>query len=151
MRLDELNFLPLKVIHVGPKGKRTFDPQGKRKLIEVCRRSGASVASLALKAGINANQLRNWMALDEGHHGTTSITPTMSTMPIAPTAFVPVVEICAVQSLPMGRQSEPVSPTPGPPLARLAAQFPNGVTVELACTGRDSTLVAAMIKALGAA
>ena len=109
------------------------------------------MASLALKAGINANQLRNWMALDEGHHGTTSITPTMSTMPIAPTAFVPVVEICAVQSLPMGRQSEPVSPTPGPPLARLAAQFPNGVTVELACTGRDSTLVAAMIKALGAA
>ena len=34
--------------------------------------------------------------------------------------------------------------------ARLKAQLPNGVTLELECGGRDGALVKAMIEALGA-
>ncbi|OTP68795.1 Mobile element protein [Caballeronia sordidicola] len=34
--------------------------------------------------------------------------------------------------------------------ARLSAQLPNGVKLELACSGQDGALVSAMIVALGA-
>ncbi|MGF6978128.1 transposase-like protein [Paraburkholderia sp. JPY465] len=52
MTSDELDFLPLKVTHVDEGGRRCFDPDGKRRLIEACEQPGASVAGLALKAGV---------------------------------------------------------------------------------------------------
>jgi transposase-like protein len=64
MTSDELDFLPLKVTHVDEGGRRCFDPDGKRRLIEACEQPGASVAGLALKAGVNANQLRKWILLE---------------------------------------------------------------------------------------
>ncbi len=62
---DDLSFLPLKVTKVGPTGKRTFDPDGKRRLIEACRRPGVSISGMALKAGVNVNQLHKWIRDDE--------------------------------------------------------------------------------------
>lgn len=64
MTQDEFDFLPLKVTHIDEGGRRCFDPEGKRRLIEACEQPGASVAGLALKAGVNANQLRKWILLD---------------------------------------------------------------------------------------
>ncbi|MGY4730720.1 hypothetical protein [Burkholderia pyrrocinia] len=67
-------------------------------------------------------------------------------------AFVSVVE---VRDVPTQAQSshlplqEPPAAT-APQLARLSARLPNGVTVELQCTGSDAALVAAMVQALGA-
>ncbi|MFJ2456467.1 transposase [Pseudomonas protegens] len=61
MPLNDLTFLPLKVINVGGRGKRTFDPDGKRRLIEACLQPGVSISGMALRAGINANQLRKWI------------------------------------------------------------------------------------------
>ena len=145
---DDFDFLPLKATHVGRGGKRSFDPGDRRRLIKACRQPGVSVSSMALKAGVNANQLRRWIRDDEKKHEGAAA---MLVIVNAPTAFVPVVEIGALQSLAMSRQSEPMTTAPSPPLARLAEQLPNGVTVELACTGRDGALVAAMIKALGTA
>lgn len=150
--MDELDFLPLKVVCVGPSGKRTFDPQGKRLLIEACRQPGASVAGLALKAGVNANQLRNWIALNEiSHNDCVAIAGILR----APAAFVPVVEVVATvpghDSLAQGQQV-PVSTVPvaSSPSAHLSVRLPNGVTMELQCAGGDAALVAAMVKALGA-
>lgn len=61
VRPIDLDFLPLTVTHVSLKGKRPFDPDGKRRLVEARLRPGASHAGLALKAGANANQLRKWV------------------------------------------------------------------------------------------
>lgn len=62
----DLDFLPLKVTHLSPKGKRSFDPDGKLRLVEACLRPGASLAGLALKARVNANQLRKWVRCTGG-------------------------------------------------------------------------------------
>jgi transposase len=45
-------------------GKRIFALAFRRWLVEQPRKPGASVAGLALRHGINANQLRRWMTVD---------------------------------------------------------------------------------------
>lgn len=63
MTPNEVDFLPLRVTGVTGAGKRKFDAEGKRKLIEACLQPGASITGLALKAGVNANQLHKWVEL----------------------------------------------------------------------------------------
>lgn len=58
---DEFDFLPLRVIRECSNGKRRYDPEGKRRLIQACLRPGASIAGLALRAQVNANQLHKWI------------------------------------------------------------------------------------------
>ena len=65
MTEDDLSFLPLRVTRVGVGGKRSFDPADKRRLVEACLRPGASLSGLALKAGVNANQLHKWVRARE--------------------------------------------------------------------------------------
>lgn len=55
MNFDDLAFLSLKAIRTEPSGKRTFEPEGKRRLIEACLQPGMSISGMALKAGINVN------------------------------------------------------------------------------------------------
>lgn len=134
-------------------GKRRFDAEGKRKLIEACLQPGASIAGLALKAGVNANQLHKWIQLRERANAVAARVSVES----LPSAFVPVVPINEVA--PVRTNPEPVSvrrsshgyeaaKTATP--ARLSAQLPNGVTLQLECAAHDGALVKAMIEALGA-
>ncbi|WP_404943781.1 transposase [Ralstonia pickettii] len=58
---DEIDLFPLQAVRVRSNGKRDYEPAAKRRLIEFCLQSGASVSGTALKAGINANQLRKWI------------------------------------------------------------------------------------------
>ncbi|MEX3967359.1 transposase, partial [Paraburkholderia sp. EG286B] len=60
----DFDFLPLRVIGKSADGKNRYDRDSKRKLIAACQEPGASVAGLALKAGVNANQLRKWISID---------------------------------------------------------------------------------------
>ncbi|WP_028212963.1 transposase, partial [Paraburkholderia mimosarum] len=60
----DFDFLPLRVIGKSADGKNRYDRDSKRKLIAACQAPGASVAGLALKAGVNANQLRKWISID---------------------------------------------------------------------------------------
>ncbi len=143
---------PLRVTGVTAAGKRKFDAEGKRKLIDACLQPGASIAGLALKAGVNANQLHKWIQLRERANAAA----TVSVEPL-PSAFVPVVTVGEVA--PVRMNPEPVSvrrsshgygsaKTATP--ARLSAQLPNGVTLQLECAAHDGALVKAMIEALGA-
>ena len=79
----EFSFLPLQVLRVGVGGKRTFEPEGKRRLIEACRQPDVSLSGMALKAGINANQLRKWIRRSEQRK---AVLRTLR-------AFVPVVAV----------------------------------------------------------
>jgi transposase len=157
MTQDDLTFLPLRVTRVGAGGKRSFDRADKQRLIDACLQPGASLSGLALKAGVNANQLRKWVQLREQ-----SNTPVKDGMVVTSSAFVPVVAIDdpapalsaapAPWPMPEAKRS-PLSPRAAPapaPAARLSAQLPNGVKLELECSGHDAALVSAMIAALGA-
>ncbi|CAG9198053.1 hypothetical protein BGLA2_1280037 [Burkholderia gladioli] len=42
----DLDLLPLKVMHVSPNGKRSFDLDGKRRLVEACLQPDASLPGL---------------------------------------------------------------------------------------------------------
>lgn len=86
----DFDFLALRETRTCADGKHRYDPEGKRKLIEACRRPGASLAGLALKAGVNANQLRKWVQLQERREGTAF---SHDAIPQASPAFVPVVMI----------------------------------------------------------
>ncbi len=145
MSETELSFLPLQVLRVGVGGKRTFEPEGKRRLIEACRQPDVSLSGMALKAGINANQLRKWIRRSEQRKAV------LRTLP----AFVPVVAID-------GAPPPPATVTPSIPHdalsrspitvpdAHLTAHLPNGVTVELACGGQHAPLLRTMLEVLGA-
>lgn len=134
----EFSFLPLQVLRVGAGGKRTFEPEGKRRLIEACRQPDVSLSGMALKAGINANQLRKWIRRSEQRKAV------LRTLP----AFVPVV---AVDGAPPSMPHDALSRAPiSVPDARLTARLPNGVTVELACGGQHAPLLRTMLEALGA-
>ncbi|MBB4865281.1 transposase [Pseudomonas nitritireducens] len=142
MTTDDLSYLPLTVTRV-VHGKRRFDPDDKRRLIQACLLPGVSISGMALRAGINANQLHKWILRHKRQ---------------ASSAFVPVVTTGAHAELTSARSYSAVSTHPGieissptsPKPARLAAQLPNGARIELECGGQDVALVRALIEALGA-
>lgn len=148
MTPDDLDFLPLKVTHIDEGGRRCFDPEDKRRLIEACQKPGVSVSGLALKAGVNANQLRKWVKRESGQ----TAQPADAHAP----AFVPVVEVAATRPatpevLPAPTRAETVRVSQRPPLpSRLTAQLPNGVSLELECMAQDTALLKAMIDTLRA-
>jgi transposase len=65
-------------------GRRTYSVEDKKTLVRRCLQPGVSVASIALAHGINANQLRRWMAQY-------SSSTTISHKPEASMRIVPVV------------------------------------------------------------
>ena len=153
MTENDLTFLPLRVTRVGVGGKRSFDPVDKQRLVDACLRPGASLSGLALKAGVNANQLRKWVELREQSTATARGDTTVG-FP----AFVPVVAIDDTAPVsataPAARHTHERERADSSPLAtpgvRLSARLPNGVMLELECSGHDAAVVGAMVAALGA-
>lgn len=136
----------LAVTLVGRDGKRRYDRQSKRRLVEACLQPGVSVAGLALKAGVNANLLRRWIKLYQQRSGMAVATQVVEPMRshASPSAFVPVVEIGCREV------AEPIEQSlPAPVRSQLTVEMPNGVTLRLDCTGQDAPLVSAMIETLG--
>jgi transposase len=152
MTEDDLSFLPLRVTRVGVGGKRSFDPADKRRLVEACLQPGASLSGLALKAGVNANQLHKWVrAREQGRP------PIRHDVAVASSAFVPVVAFdeptTVIASAPAShRATSAESPCVSPRstrLARLSAHLSNGVKLELEFSADDVAIVHAMVTALG--
>ena len=55
------NYPELKVVFKSRDGRRRYDENGKRALIEAALQPGVSVARLAQEHGLNANLLRKWI------------------------------------------------------------------------------------------
>ena len=135
--------------------RRRYDPASKQRLVEACLQPDVSVASLALRHGVNANLLRKWVA---AHRWQQSNGAAAGAIDRGAKAFVPVVELCDVAG-----PAEPPAPAPlqhpthrakaarqpDPPAPRLTVEMPNGVTLRLECSGQDVDLVSAMIVTLG--
>jgi len=71
-------------------GKRVFSMAFKAWLVEQASKPGVSVAGLALRNGVNANQLRHWMRLE--HLRSAGAAPRMLPVTIAqtPEAVAPI-------------------------------------------------------------
>ncbi|MDN3370311.1 transposase [Ralstonia pseudosolanacearum] len=152
MTETEVDYLPLRVKRVRINGKREFDAESKRRLIEACMQPGASISGMALKAGINANQLHKWIRMHER-----AVAAALDNAESAAPAFIPVVAVDEIV-VPTSAAPEPASmvraESIGPAAraempARLSARLPNGVTLALECGAQDTGLVRAMIEALG--
>ncbi|AJP58952.1 hypothetical protein UC34_22445 [Pandoraea vervacti] len=143
--------LTLTVTCVGRNGKRRYDAESKQRLIEASLQRGVSVAGLALKAGVNANQLRRWIRLYQERGGRVGLSgQRIAPVPTIPSSFIPVLEIphgSAPANVPASA-SPPLSPCT-PMRAQLSVEMPNGVTLRLDCTEHDASLVSAMIESLG--
>lgn len=141
----DCEFFPLRVTKVGVNGKRSYDREGKRMLIEACLEPGVSVASMAIRAQVNTNQLWRWIKAYKAEQQGDGVPGGELT------AFAPVVEIRA----PHAQAQQPQSTLPKLPAvdvpqpACLSARLPNGVMLELQCTSNDASLLAALVKALG--
>jgi transposase len=145
----------LAVTLVGRDGKRRYDSQSKRRLVEACLQPGVSVAGLALKAGVNANLLRRWIKLHQERNGVAATPEVVENAPplAVPSAFVPVVEISRREVVEhkdaVKLACKPTRSSPPPVRSQLTVEMPNGVTLRLDCTGQDAPLVSAMIETLG--
>ncbi len=99
-------------------GRRWFDPQAKRELIEASLRPGVSVAGLALEHGVNANQLRKWMRQHQRRQdGAPTVVAKVPPLP----AFISVVAAGGTVRTEY----------------RLRATLRNGVEVDFGVTGDD--------------
>jgi transposase len=137
------SFTLLPITGIDRGGKRRYDPQAKRKLIEACLEPGTSLAGLALAHGVNANLLRKWVVKHQRQ-----VACEADVIAPAASVFVPVI-IGAQEPISMsGSMATPVTAPPHQP-SRLQARLPNGVTLELACDQQDTTLLSALIDALG--
>ena len=100
-------------------GRRRFDAQAKRELIEACLQPGVSVAGLALAHGVNANLLRKWISRHERGPGQRRSRPAVVAK--APAAFIPVVASGVAERIE----------------CRLRATLRNGVEVDFGTAGSD--------------
>ncbi|OVZ59174.1 MULTISPECIES: transposase [unclassified Pigmentiphaga] len=124
MTIESLDLLPLRPVRVRSNGRRDFDPEDKRRLVQMCLESAISVSGMALKAGVNANQLRKWIDRYQ---------PSSAGADSALTPFVPV------------QTSMPNQPS----VAALSARLPNGAVLELSCAvAADTGLFKALIETL---
>ncbi len=144
MNQDESHYLPLKVTNIGNKGKRTFDPEAKRLLIEACLVPGASISGLALKAGVNANQLHKWIRDSQRPE----VDAAIRDEEVAPSAFVPVIALDNIVRPAAKCETARSSAERNVP-ARLSAELPNGVTMAFEFGSGDIGLMRAMIEMLG--
>ena len=146
MTIDDSVFLPLKATNIGLGGKRTFEADGKRRLIEACLRPGTSISGMALKAGVNSNQLHKWLR----QHRQSAIGKAADALEATLPAFMPVVTVGGELESATRPATSPLRQARAAPQARLSARLPNGVMLELECLGHEAALVTAFIAAVGA-
>lgn len=137
------SFTPLPIIGIDRGGKRRYDPQAKRALVQACLEPDISLAGLALAHGVNANLLRKWVVQHQRQ-----LACEAGVTARGASVFVPV-KVGTQEPTSIGAPMRTPATAPPHPSSRLQARLPNGVTLELACDRQDTTLLSALIHALG--
>ncbi|ASW04118.1 IS66-like element accessory protein TnpA [Paraburkholderia aromaticivorans] len=145
--MSQIPDLPkLEPVGVSDDGQRHYyDARSKQALIQACLQPGASLASLALKAGVNANLLRKWVRKHQAKCESGSAMPQTAE---ERAAFVPVVALGCAEAVAC-EPHETSMPAHAIQSSRLVAELPNGVVLTLECASHDGTLVTAMVETLG--
>jgi len=116
-------------------GRCRYDPQAKKELVGECLRPGVSVASMALRYGVNANLLRKWITKSLGRSAI-DLPPTEAMRvlemanPFVPVRIEPDASPTAVTA-PSGSSRAQRGGRPLPSPMRLQVRLPNGVAVDL--------------------
>lgn len=130
MQESSVKRLSERVVRVQRDGRRCFDPQAKRELVQACLQPGVSVAGLALQHGVNANLLRKWIKRHRVEHGV--VGPQARVKAGAMPAFIPVVAVD--------------TPLRAPSFC-VRATLPNGIEVDLGQV--DVAGLASVLRLLG--
>ncbi|MGE0674908.1 MAG: transposase [Methylibium sp.] len=77
-----------RVERTNARGRHTYVPAFKRWIVEQAQRPGMSVAGLALRNEVNANQLRRWVQLHGKRGGSPTATATLLPVSIVAQASV---------------------------------------------------------------
>ncbi|MGC3525886.1 transposase [Pseudomonas aeruginosa] len=145
------------VVSHNRQGKCRYDPQAKQELIRACLRPGISTARMALKFGLNANQLRAWIGQYLQRQGTTqggdekeiqsrdNEDPASPVVDIEPVPmFVPVV---TPGSEPVSARAACAPAGPSSLSLGLQVRLPNGVELDFGRATLDEASI--LIQLLG--
>jgi len=110
---------------VGQKrdGRRCYDKDAKRELIESCLLPGVSVAGMAMKHGVNANLLRTWITQYQR----------VTQLPVAAQAFGEEALATPWSFVPVVQAEAPAKTN----ALSLNAELPNGVRLDLSSHSHD--------------
>lgn len=114
------SFTPLPIIGIDRGGKRRYDPQAKRALIQACLEPGISLAGLALAHGVNANLLRKWVVTHQRH-----VPREVDVTSPAASVFVPVIVGAQEPTSMRGPMATPVTAPPHPSSRRKRPVIPS--------------------------
>lgn len=157
----------LRVLESRKDGRRKFDEQSKRALVEACLKPGTSVARMAQTCGVNANLLRKWITrylMEREQAWQEATQPPQAVIPEAPDAghldgvcidipAQPASEATASQAatafVPVVTASAPTATAPQPQALTVAlhVRLPNGVEFDL--NEANIEAMAAIIQMLG--
>lgn len=143
-------------------GRSIYDEAAKEELIQVCLKSGVSVARAAMQCGINANLLRTWITQYQNQHavkmrasepapherGNTVVVESgpcammeVVAAPVAPGSTLPAL-VPVVQATP----AQPPISAPSS-MTGLHVRLPNGAELDVGEAGLDA--VTAIVQMLG--
>lgn len=71
------------VRQVDVRGRRWFSDWYRRDVIRRCMEPGASVASIAMQAGLNANLVRKWIARAKQHEAHDPVAESVTWLPVS--------------------------------------------------------------------
>jgi transposase len=111
----------------GKRSRRSWSREEKRRIVDEAFRPGASVADVARRHGLNANQVFNWRKATPGETASSDVRLPAATSPRVTSAadFVPIGMFARAEdegpALTVGGLPAPVSPAPSRTASAAAA------------------------------
>ena len=115
------------------EGRCRYDPQVKQELIGQCTMPGVSVASMAMKNGVNANVPRTWITRSQRSNTVAGNRAVCETTMHGAQTFVPVQVQAGAYCAAIAMPTKPGGAASKSPAAqmRIQVQLPNKISVDL--------------------